>query len=796
MTAVDRRTFLKRVVAASAATATSAAVSTATAKEPSALAQPVDASATNPVWKKAPCVMCGVGCGLLVGIEGGRAVAAKGDPASSVGDGLACAKGYYAVQALYGRDRLKRARIARGAAPVDAPIGEALDLVATRLRDTIAQHGPDSVAMYGSSQWTIPDAYVAAKLFKGAIGTNNIDTSTRLTAAAAMTGLESTFGMDGAPGCYDDIEHADVIVLWDVNLAESDPVLFSRMLAHRSRNPAVRIIDVSSRTTRTSYAADQTIVHAPRATQSIANAICQDIVAKQQMHRAFVDRYVSFKRGASGLGYDLTNDQLVAESAVSATWDDYVASLADTTPDHVQQTFGVPAARIQWLASLFADRTRTVMSVWGDNVNRQVRGTYANNALYNVHLLVGKIATPGNTALSLTGQPNGGSVMHDAGSLAPSLPRGLVFNAADRQRAATMWGVPVQRISAKPARTAMALFRAVERGEIRFLWIQGTDPMVNVPGFERYRRAMQQRGCFVVVSDVYPTATTAIADVVLPSALWFEREGITGNAERRLQHFDLMTPPPGDAMSEAWQMIEVARRLGHGALFPSERRGHVERVWDEYRRFHEEPPSAAGSASHSTAHTSLPTFSALKATTGQCWPVIAGQETLRRYNTALDPSADRARGAYDFYGHADGRAWIWLRPNDPPAESPSAAYPLWLSTGPSLEHSGTGALTQRIPVLHDALPHAYVEMHHDDATHAGIRDRDLVRVTSKRGSIDLEARIDFRSQTPRGQLFVPTFDAERPVARLMLEACCPLSGQPDTTLCAVRIARVAVAGDR
>lgn len=242
---------------------------------------------TGPDWHKTPCRLCGVGCGLLVAVQNGRAVAVKGDPDSPVSKGLACVKGYNSVQALYGSDRLTTAKVRRDGGLVDVPLGEALDLVARKLRETAEKHGKNSVAIYGSAQWTIPDAYVASKLFKGALGTNNVETSTRLYAASAMTGLQSSFGLDGAIGCYEDIDHADIFVLWDVNLAESDPVLFSRMLDRKRINPAVRIIDLSTRTTRTSYASDHTLLHAPHTAPAIANGICHEIVARKWVHREF-----------------------------------------------------------------------------------------------------------------------------------------------------------------------------------------------------------------------------------------------------------------------------------------------------------------------------------------------------------------------------------------------------------------------------------------------------------------------------------------------------------------------------
>jgi nitrate reductase NapA len=773
MKPVDRRTFLTGMAAASAATAIAPNAVLHAHVDASSRARPQDTS-----WKKSPCQLCGVGCGLLVAIANGRAGAVKGDPASSVSKGLACAKGYYSVQALYGRDRLTRAMIRSGRGLVQVPIGEALDQVAQRLRETIQRYGKDSVALYGSAQWAISDAYIASKLFKGGLGTNNVETSARLYAASATAGLESSFGLDGAIGCYEDIDHADVFVLWDINLAETDPVLFSRMLDRRRADHAVRIIDVATRTTRTSYAADRSLLHTPHSGLAIANAICQEIVAQRWVDRDFVDRYTAFKLGKTGIGYGPTDYALIVDAGTSVSWDDYVAFLAAYTPERAQQLSGLSAEDIRWLASLYGDRARKVMSVWGANANQHARGTWMNNVLYNIHLVVGKVASPGNSPLCLTGVPSGGGAVPDAGALTHTLPSGLVQSAQDRRRAAAIWGVPAEQISPRPSRTALAMFRALERGDIRFLWIQATDPMASLPNLSRYRSAAAKADCFLVVSDAYPTPTTDVADVILPAALWIEREGIVANVERRVQHFDRLVAPPGDAMSPASQMIEVGRRLGLSQLFPQDHRDAVEQIWDEYRRFHDDPRSE------------LPPISELRGQAGVMWPYVNGRETKWRYNTSRDPAADRTRGAFDFYGHPDGRAWIWLRPHEPPAESPDREYPFWLTTGAVLEHSGTGSLTQRIPTLHRAVPRAYLEINRDDANRLGIRSRETVRVVSRRGSLELEARIDYRSRPPRGQLFVPSFDERAPVGRLMLDAFCPLSGQPDITTCAVRVERL------
>jgi nitrate reductase NapA len=284
------------------------------------------------------------------------------------------------------------------------------------------------------------------------------------------------------------------------------------------------------------------------------------------------------------------------------------------------------------------------------------------------------------------------------------------------------------------------------------------------------------------VSEAYPTPTTDVADVVLPAAMWLEREGVYINVERRAQYFQQMVVPPGDATSDAWQMIEVGRRLGFASLFPYEPQAHLAQIWDEYSRFHAGSPTA------------LPPLAELRGQAGVQWPYVDGRAMHWRYSTAHDSAAAAARGAFDFYGHDDHRAWIWLRPHEPAAESPDRAYPFWLTTGAVLEQWGSGSMTQRIPALHRALPHAYVELNREDAATLGIRNRERVRLVSRRGALEIEARIDYRSQPPRGLLFAPVFDEAEPINRLMLDAYCPLSGQPDGSKCAVRVERLPVRG--
>jgi nitrate reductase NapA len=725
----------------------------------------------------APCRFCGTGCGLLIGIENGRAVAVKGDPASPVNRGLCCVKGYHSVMALYGRDRLTRARVRRDGRMVEVPIEEALDLVAAKIRESVAQHGRDSVAIYGSGQWTIPDGYVASKLFRAGIGTNNVEANARLCMASAVTGFMSSFGEDEPMGCYEDMDHADVFVLWGNNMSEMHPVLFSRLLDRRQKNPNVRIVDLTTRTTRTSHAADRVMLFKPQTDLAIANAICHEIVRNGWVNRSFVGKHVALKAGKTNIGYGLEDHFAFADEARDVRWDEYVKFLDDYSPAAVERLSGVAATDLRWLASLYGDPARKVMSFWCMGVNQHTRGTWMNNLIYNIHLLVGKISTPGNSPFSLTGQPSACGTVREVGTLTNRLPKGTVTDEKDRAFAASIWGVPAESLPAKPTYHTVEMFRALDRGDLKFIWIQVTNPMVTMPKLKRYRDGARKEGRFVVVSDVYPTPTTDVADVILPSAMWIEREGMFGNSERRTQHWDRLVRPPGDCMSDTWQLIEVARRLGHGALFPWSEAAHIREIWNEYSRFHDND------------HHRMGTYEQLRERPGVMWPVVNGRETRWRYHADTDPAADPARG-FDFYGKPDHRAWLWLRPYEPPPEVPDAAYPFWLNTGRVLEHWHSGSMTRRIPVLHQAVPEAYAELHPDDARELGVRDGERVRLVSRRGELTLPARIDYRARPTRGQVFVPFFDEGRLINELTLDAFCPISKQPDYKKCAVRVERV------
>ena len=744
-------------------------------------------------WSKAPCRYCGTGCGVEVGVKDGRVVTVRGDEKSPVNRGLLCVKGYHLPGMLYGEDRLKYPMLREGDGWKRISWDEALDLVAAKYQEALDESGPESVAIYGSGQWTVFDGYAASKWFRGGLHSNNVEPNARLCMASAVTGFMTQFQSDEPMGCYEDFEAGDDFILWGNNMAEMHPVLFSRILANKRENPGVRIIDIATRRTPTTDYADMYVEFTPNSDLAIANGILHLLLRNGNVNNAFVRENVIFKRGIEDLeqiGYGCWGEDglalgpdavpaqhyLFRDQGRDSSFEELEEFLADYTPEHVSEISGVPVQQIHQLAEVYGDPNRGTVSLWCMGVNQHVRGTWMNNLITDLHLITGKISRPGANPWSLTGQPSACGTVREVGTLAHRLPADMVVtNAEHRAKAEEIWGLPEGTIPPRPGYHTMDMFRAFMRGDVKVMWTQTTNPWVSIPNLNRIQREPGD-GKFLIVSDIYPTPSTEVADLVLPAAAWVEREGVFGNSERRTQQWNKAIDPPGEAKEDAWQIIQVAKRMGMEHLFPWPDDDWHEPMYEEYRSFTLGLGKDVGS------------YKQLKEARGLLWPVVDGVETRYRYAAGYDPYVKKSRGVHFYKAKGYGeRAAFWLRPWHPAAESPDEEYPFWLCTGRVLEHWHTGSMTRRVKQLHQAVTEGYVEVNRADAQRLGIGSGQMVRVASRRGSLELPAMVDGRGKPAQGSVFIPFFDEARLPNVLTVDAMDNISKQPDFKKCAVRL---------
>ncbi|MBT3218559.1 MAG: molybdopterin-dependent oxidoreductase [Proteobacteria bacterium] len=801
---LDRRSFLKMVAMAAATIAAGGFAQKALASKgvPSAFA---DRLGGDVKWDKAPCRFCGTGCHVQVGVQNGRIVAVAGDELAEVNKGLLCVKGYHVGAILYGKDRLTTPLLKKDGRHVPISWDEALEIIADRV-----ELEPKGFAIYGSGQWTIPEGYACQKFLKGGLSNNHIDPNARLCMASAVTGFIATYGVDEPAGTYTDLDHCDVVITWGNNPAEMHPVLFSRVIDRRSRGEDVLLIDIGTRRTRTTAYAQHFLQFNPHSDLAIANGIAHLLLKNGTWDKSFVEKHCAF-RGDS-------EPPSLKGQAIS--FDQYRAGLEAYTPEHVEKISGVPAVEIRRLAELFGRRDLRITSLWCMGPNQHTRGTAINTLLHGIHLLSGHFGRPGDSPTSLTGQPAACGTCREVGTLAHALPGGrLVANDAHREQSEDLWNLPRGRIDPTPGYHTVKMFEKFSTptekgGDIHTIWVQVTNPGQTLPNRHKlFDPSRELDDKFLIVSDVYPTATTKVADLILPSALWVEKNGIYGNSERRTQQWFKMVEPPKGARDDTWQVIAVARRLfdrgvegmrdreGKFIFNVSDDEGRSVPVWDWQRYydvnvdrflFEEYRPFSK------LKHKDLAPYDVLVEARGLRWPVVQQEdgtwrETEFRFAEFDDPYVEKGR-EFQFYHSTSGddRAQIWFRPYEDPPEMPDDDFPFWLCTGRVLEHWHTGTMTGRVPQLRRAMPQSYVEMNREDARALRIANGDLVRVESRRGHVDLPVWLDGRGQPPQGSLFVPFFDERILINKVTLDEHDPFSKQPDYKKCAVRVRRVVV----
>ncbi|MCP5061771.1 MAG: nitrate reductase catalytic subunit NapA [Ignavibacteriae bacterium] len=576
-------------------------------------------------WDKSVCRFCGTGCGIMIATKNDRIVAVKGDPLAPVNRGLNCIKGYFNAKIMYGEDRLKKPLLRMDSNGNFSKKGKfkvvswkrAFDEMEKQMKKTLAELGPTGIGIFGSGQYTIMEGYAAVKFVKGGLRSNNIDPNARHCMASAVVGFIQTFGIDEPAGTYDDIELTDTIVTWGANMAEMHPILWSRATERKLSDPKkVKVVNLTTYTNRTSDLADIEIVFKPNADLALWNYIAHEIVYNhpEAIDWDFVKKYTVFATGPVDIGYGMRkpnhpkNTDLEIETARfedekklseaegetlaylgykkgdtlkmkntkkpvkhwAISFEEFKKGLkpynldftANLTKGDASESIESFKKKLKALAKLYIEKDRTVASFWTMGMNQHTRGSWVNEQAYMVHLLLGKQAQPGNGAFSLTGQPSACGTAREVGTFAHRLPADLVVaNPKHRKFSEEIWKIPEGTLNPKVGSHVMKIHRDIEDAKIKFVWINVNNPYQNSANANHWLKAAREMDNFIVCSEPYPGISAKVSDLILPTAMIYEKWGAYGNAERRTQHWIQQVTPVGDAMSDTWQFIELAKRF-------------------------------------------------------------------------------------------------------------------------------------------------------------------------------------------------------------------------------------------
>ncbi|MFC8454571.1 molybdopterin-dependent oxidoreductase [Kitasatospora sp. NPDC057223] len=713
------------------------------------------------------CSYCGVGCGMLldVTVDAGtgrrRVVKASGDKAHPANSGRLCTKGATSADMLAAPGRLGTAlvRANRGAAPAATGVDEAISETARRLRAILDEHGPDALSFYVSGQMSLEAQYLANKLAKGFVRTNQIESNSRLCMASAGTGYKLSLGADGPPGSYQDFEQANAFLVIGANMADCHPILFLRMMERVKAG--AKLIVVDPRRNATADKADLFLQIKPGTDLALLNGLLHLLVENGHTDPAFVAEHTE-------------------------GWEEMPAFLADYPPAKVAEITGIPEADIRQAAQWIGEAGEW-MSCWTMGLNQSTHGTWNTNALVNLHLATGAICRPGSGPFSLTGQPNamGGREM---GYMGPGLPgQRSVLVPADREFTENLWGLEPGTLRTEVGRGTVEMFEQMAAGDIKACWIICTNPVASVAN-RRTVIAGLEAAELVITQDVFAdTETNAYADVVLPAALWAEAEGVMINSERNLTLARPAADPVGEALPD-WQLIaRVAREMGFAEAFDY---ADAEEVFEELKRAWN--PKTGWDLRGVT-------YERLRGTPVQ-WPAPTAdgpdRNPIRYLNDGVSqtllvrPDGARPRLAFPT---PSGRAQFFARPHLPAAELPDDDYPIVLNTGRLQHQWHTMTKTGRVAKLNKLNPGPFVEIHPEDARALGIAEGDQVEVASRRGRAVLPAVVTERVRP--GNCFAPfhwndLFGEYLSINAVTNDAVDPLSFQPEFKACAVSLAKV------
>ncbi|MGB3509249.1 MAG: nitrate reductase [Microcoleaceae cyanobacterium] len=702
---------------------------------------------------KTLCPYCGVGCGLDVlppampgkatnrDSKGNPIWQVRGDRSHPSSQGKVCVKGATVAEAL-DKSRLKYPMMRD---TLDEPFRrvtweEAFNRIVNRIQTVRFTQGPDAICMYGSGQFQTEDYYVAQKLLKGCLGTNNFDANSRLCMSSAVSGYIQSFGSDGPPCCYDDLEKTDCAFLIGTNTAECHPIVFNRLRVHHKKNKKVKMIVVDPRRTQTAEAADLHLAIRPGTDIDLLNGIAHLLMRWGAIDATFIDE-------------------------CTTGFPEYTDVIRHSPPELVARHCGIRLDDLETAARYWSE-SKQVLSLWSMGMNQSSEGTAKVRTLINLHLMTGNIGKPGSGPFSLTGQPNamGG---REAGGLSHILPGyRVVKNPLHRAEVEKLWGLTLGQISPVPGRTAWEMITALERQELGCLWIAATNPAVSMPDLERTKAALL-RSPFTVYQDAYyPTETAEYAHLLLPAAQWGEKTGTMTNSERVVTLCSAFREPPGEAKAD-WEIFaEVGRRLGFTNQFNF---ADSEAVRAEFLEFTRDRPCD---------QTEI-TYERLQEKGPLQWPCpdSSGVSQERMYtNLRFNTPDSRARFAA-FYSQGL-------------AEPPNPDYPFVLTSGRLYGHWHTQTRTGRIDKIRKMHPMPFIEIHPKDAQKLGIEENNWVEVRSRRGSARFPAKVT-KAITP-GTVFVPMhwgalWANQAEANALTHPKACPESGQPELKACAVQL---------
>ncbi len=695
------------------------------------VAGPISESRAADHWVKTTCGYCSVGCGILLGIRDGKAVAARGNPDHPVNRGKLCPKGLAEHHILASPCRATQPLLRKNGVLKPVSWDEALDTMAARFTDIQGRHGKEALGVVGTGQLLTEEFYTLGKLVQLGLGTRNHDGNTTLCMASAVSGYKLSFGSDGPPGSYADMETADVILLIGSNIADNHPILCHRLDRQSPAAKPRKLIVVDPRVTKTAMMADLHLPIKPRGDIALINGIAHILIREGLIDRDYIAQHTT-------------------------NFESFAAFVADFTPSYVSKITGLTEDQITTTALLYG-RAKSAFIGWTMGVNHSTQGAVTVAAINNLALITGNIGRAGAAPFSITGQCNAMGTRE--GGFTSSLPGYRKFdNAADREALAAIWNIPVERIPTARGLAYPDIIEAAIAGKIKALWFVATNPVVSFPNRALLEQALRSVEFLVVQDGFHSTPTSDLADLVLPAAIWGEKEGTYTNSERRVSKCNPAVVPPGEARSDFDIFLALAERLGvRDELYPGWQTSH-----DAYLEWQRVSAGRMCDYSHFS-------WQQIDEANGIQW----GGESLYRDGIFPTPT---------------GRATLHNVPCEPFREQPDDEYSFILNTGRTVEHWHTRTKTASVAQLDHMVPNAWLEMNPADATRLALKPHDRVTIASRRGLVaDVELRIT--GIVAPGQVFMPFHFAEANSNNVTLGAFDPISREPNFKQCAVRIER-------